>query len=101
MCGPMWCDSEALCVCVCVCVCFLRCFPLTQHKSTVSFLNTYCYCTLTIHYRLFSQFIHSSSLLNIHFLQMEMVLRKMAQVLDLLCLKAKPRGDPSVASLNP
>ena len=51
LCELMWCDSEALCVCVC----FLRCFPLTQHKSAVNFLNTsHHHCTLAIHYLILS-----------------------------------------------
>ena len=41
---------------LCVCMCFLRRrFPLTQHKSTVNFLNTsHHHCTLTIHYLILS-----------------------------------------------
>lgn len=39
---------------VCI-VCFLRGFPLTQRKSTVSFLNTsHHHCTLIIHYLILS-----------------------------------------------
>ena len=39
---------------VCI-VCFLRGFPLTQRKSTVSFLNTFHHpCTLAIYYLILS-----------------------------------------------
>ena len=39
---------------VCI-VCFLRGFPLTQRKSTVSFLNTsHHHCTLAIYYLILS-----------------------------------------------
>ena len=85
MCGPMCCYSETLCVC------FLRrYFPLTKHKTAVNCLNTsHHHWTLSIYSWLFPQLSHSSSLVNIHFPQMEMVLRKTAQALDLLSGQAK------------
>ena len=50
----------------CVCVrCLWRCFPGTQHESTVNFLNTSHYhCTLAIHYLILSStqsFLRSES----------------------------------------
>ena len=97
MCGPMCCYSETLCVC------FLRrYFPLTKHKTAVNCLNTsHHHWTLSIYSWLFPQLSHSSSLVNIHFPQMEMVLRKTAQALDPLCGQAnwEPMGGPSVSSL--
>jgi len=76
-----------------VCVCFLRrCFPITQHKSTVNFLNTSNHHSSWLYITwFFPQLSYSSSLVNIHFPQMEMVLRKMAQALDLLSGQAKLR----------
>ena len=75
-----------------LCVCFLRrCFPLTQLKSTRNFLNTYHHSNWPYITWFFLQLSHSSSLVNMHFPQMEMVLRKMAQALHLLSGKAKLR----------
>ena len=58
-------------------VCFLRrCFPLTQLKSTRNFLNIYHHSNWPYITWFFLQLSHSSSLVNMHFPQMEMVLRK-------------------------
>ena len=53
--GPL-CDPRVVILKFCVCVCCLwRCFPGTQHQSTVIFLNTSHYhCTLAIHYLILS-----------------------------------------------
>ena len=83
MCEPMWCDF--------VCVCFLRrYFPLTQHKSTVNFLNTsHHHCTLTIHYLILPSTQPLPRFGNILLPHMKMVLRQRAQAPDLLSGKAR------------
>ena len=77
----------------CVCVCFLwRYFPLTQHKSTVNFLNTsHHHCTLTIHYLILPSTQPLPRFGNILLHHMKMVLRQMTQAPDLLSGKARLR----------
>ncbi len=86
MCGPMCCDSEALCMCVSSGdVSLLHSASQLWTVSTLLITTGHClYITW-----LFPQLSHSSSLVNIHCPQMEMVLRKTAQALDLLSGQAK------------
>ena len=86
MCGPMCCHSEALCVCVSSGdVSLLHNTSQLWIVSTVLIPTGHCLYIIW----LFPQLSHSSSLVNIHCPQMEMVLRKTAQALDLLSGQAK------------
>ena len=60
----------------CVYVFPRTCFPLTQHKSTENFLNTSHHAGPWLYITwFFPQLSHSSSLVNIHFPQTEMLLK--------------------------
>ena len=76
---------------LCVCVFLQEMFP--SYTAQVNWeLSKQFSSALHTDYTLpdsFPQFSHSSSLVNIHFVQMKMVLRKIAFALDLLSGKAK------------
>ena len=63
-------------LCVCVCMFPQDMFPLTQHKSTENFLNTSCHTAPCLYITwFFPQLSHSSSLVNIHFPQKDLLLK--------------------------
>ena len=86
MCGPMCCDFEALCMCVSSGDVSLL-HSASQLWTVSTLLITTGHCSHITW--LCPQLSHSSSLVNIHCPQMEMVLRKTAQALDLLSGQAK------------